>query len=180
MHLKWTSRALLTLALLLAGCASAPPRLTKHVGGEELTLEDLRGRVVLLNFWANWCKPCIKELPELMEASVRYGDQVVLVAVYYDFEARHRAAVDEWLKQVPESFASKVAWGNGTLLRQFPHPAIPTTYVLGRDGQIIETFQGALVGPEKQAALKAAILTGLGPDAEGASTVEEVESPSTP
>jgi hypothetical protein len=96
MSSKWTSRILITLALLLAGCASAPPRLTKHVRG------------------------------------------------------------------------------------QFPHPSIPTTYVLGRDGQIIETFKGALIGPENQAALQAAILKGLGPNAEGASTVEEVESPPTP
>lgn len=64
MHSKWAPRALLTLALLLAGCASAPPRIKKHVSGEELALEDLRGRVVLLNSWATWCKPCLLEIPE--------------------------------------------------------------------------------------------------------------------
>ncbi len=183
MYSKWTARVLLTLALLLAGCASAPPRLKKHVGGEELALEDLRGRVVLLNFWANWCKPCLLEIPELMKASERHGDQVVFVAAYYQFEAWHRASVDEWLKQVPESFSSKVAWGNGALLRQFPHRAIPTTYVLGRNGEVIESFTGAILDEKDKAALEAAIQRGLGnptppaPMPAGNSTVEEVEEP---
>ncbi len=77
----------LTCALLLGGCAApedaAPPRVGEparsyaaaDLGGEEVALEDFRGRVVLLNLWATWCTPCRMETPYLQSVYEEHADQ---------------------------------------------------------------------------------------------------------
>lgn len=59
----------------------APDFTLTTVTGETFTLSALRGKPVVLNFWATWCPPCRAELPELQAASGRYADQVVIVGV---------------------------------------------------------------------------------------------------
>ncbi len=49
--------------------------------GEEVTLSQLRGKVVFLNFWASWCPPCKQEMPAIQKAYEKYGDQVVFYGV---------------------------------------------------------------------------------------------------
>ena len=76
---------LLTLltSLLLTGCGQSEPsyRLTD---GNKLKFSELQGRVVLINYWAEWCKPCRKEIPELNALQQQYGDQVQVLGVNFD------------------------------------------------------------------------------------------------
>jgi len=81
--------------------AAGPPALKQHTSGNEVALADLRGRVVVLNFWADWCAPCIEEIPELVKVASNFGKQVLLVAVYYGDEFHHREEVERWLARQP-------------------------------------------------------------------------------
>lgn len=101
---KALRRSLLSLALGLAlavtGCAQGPMTLKHHVSGSEATLPDLKGHVVLLNFWATWCRPCLLEIPVLAGVASDYGPDVLFVAVYHGDEAKERDAVSEWLRRM--------------------------------------------------------------------------------
>ena len=68
---------LLLLPLLLLGCTEAPKDVPPSA------IEQLRGRWVIINYWAKWCHPCIREIPEL-NSSIRYYDQVSVLGVNYD------------------------------------------------------------------------------------------------
>jgi len=151
----------LLAAFALHGCAAGPPAFKQHTSGTQFALADLHGRVVLLNFWADWCAPCIEEIPQLVKVASDFGNQVLLVAVYYGDEFHHRDEVERWLSKQPPYFAHHISWGNLSLLGDFPHQALPTTYVLGKNGQVLETFVGAVVGQERTAQLRVAIQRGL-------------------
>jgi thiol-disulfide isomerase/thioredoxin len=154
-------RKLAACLLFCAACASPTPRLKQHATGAEFSLQDFRGRIVLLNFWADWCNPCMEEIPELLQITSDYGGKVLLVAVYYDEEVRHRQSVERWLQKQPPIFTKHIVWGNRELLFQYPHPGLPTTYLLGRNGGTLEVFQGAVLGVDRTTSLRQAIQRGL-------------------
>ncbi|ATY34630.1 thioredoxin [Sphingomonas psychrotolerans] len=56
-------------------------------GGKKLTIADFRGKPVLLNLWATWCAPCVKEMPTLDALAVREGEKLQVLTVSQDFEA---------------------------------------------------------------------------------------------
>jgi len=116
---------------------------------------------MLLNFWATWCKPCMIEIPELATVAGQFGDQVSFVAVYYQPESKAGPQVTSWLRSQPDYFAHQVAWGNSALHALFPHPLLPTTYVVGRGGVVVTKFEGSITGEARVAELRAAIESGL-------------------
>jgi thiol-disulfide isomerase/thioredoxin len=83
-HRRWIA---ITLLLLAAGAVwiwyTQPPLdfTLPTLQGEEFTLSAMRGKPVVLNFWATWCEPCKRELPSLQRAAEHYGDQVIIVGV---------------------------------------------------------------------------------------------------
>lgn len=155
-------RKLLTFALAVAitGCAEGPAMMKHHVSGAEATIPDLRGHVVLLNFWATWCRPCLLEIPVLAQVAADFGPDVLFVAVYHADEGSERGAVTEWLLHKPGYVADQLVWGTPALHDAYPHPALPTTYVLGRDGQLIIKFEGAILG-KREAELRDVIQRAL-------------------
>ena len=77
--------ALLLLVLLSACNGGRPPRIgetapdfTLAEGGRNVTLSQLRGKPVLLNFWASWCPPCVEETPSLVQLQKQLGDKVTV------------------------------------------------------------------------------------------------------
>lgn len=65
---------------------AAPAFAFADAGGAKRTLADFRGKPVLLNLWATWCAPCVKEMPTLDALAVRAGDRLQVVTVSQDFE----------------------------------------------------------------------------------------------
>jgi thiol-disulfide isomerase/thioredoxin len=111
--------------------------------GARLPVRSLRGRPLVLNFWATWCPPCVKEMPELdrfaQSAGVR-GWQVLGVAI------DQAEAVRSFLQATPVGFPVAVAGVDGLgLVRQLGNAAgaLPFTVVLAADGRILQRKMGA-------------------------------------
>jgi thiol-disulfide isomerase/thioredoxin len=124
----------LTALLSLLACTentgtSLPPR-----------LEALRGQWVVINYWASWCTPCIKEIPELNALDEQYS-QVTVLGVNYD--GASGAELELQRQQLGVTFASLEADPAAQL--GTPRPVVlPTTLILDPTGQLVTT----LVGPQ--------------------------------
>jgi peroxiredoxin len=111
------------------------------LAGGNFSMADLRGKVVLVNFWATSCVSCVAEMPKLVEAWRRYGPRgydTVAVAMSYD----HPNAVAEFAQQRALPFHVALD-ADGHVARAFGNVDVtPTTYLLDKRGRIIATYVG--------------------------------------
>ena len=108
------------------------------LSGERFRLEDLRGKVVMLNFWATWCTPCRIDLPHI-EAMHREFSEKGLVVLGVNSESGALAA--RFFAEHGYSFPSLVDVEDG-IARSFSVTSLPTTIVIGRDGNISSYLVG--------------------------------------
>ncbi len=122
----------------------------KDIYGVERKLSDLRGRVVVLNFWATYCGPCVKEMPDLVVIQNQYAALgVQVVGASLDTPAE-RKAVRKFITNLKINFPIWLGATTKDLARFGFGPAIPSTAIIGRDGKIVAVFRGAI----NQATLK--------------------------
>ena len=111
--------------------------------GERLKLRDLRGKVVLVNFWATICPACVKEMLELVKTYERYrarGLEIVAVAVSYD----PPAFVKEFVEKNGLSFPVALD-AQKEIVKAFGGvKVVPTTFVLDKDGQPVSRTLGLI------------------------------------
>jgi cytochrome c-type biogenesis protein len=112
-------------------------------------LSDYGGKTVVLNFWATWCGPCLKELPDLEQLALRRPDLVVL-AVSDESPEILRAATSARTARVNGYFADAAP---DDAIGQMAYQGRPTTLVIGRDGQVRNT----LIGAQTLASFEAAV-----------------------
>ncbi|HSN52593.1 MAG TPA: TlpA disulfide reductase family protein [Woeseiaceae bacterium] len=97
------------------------------------------GKVVVLDFWASWCEPCRRSFPWLNAMHDKYGREgLVIVGVNLDME---RADAQRFLDEYPADF-SIVYDADQALARQYEVVAMPSSYVIGRDGQLAAKHMG--------------------------------------
>lgn len=106
----------------------------------EGTLPDsLKGKVVLVDFWASWCVPCAESFPVMEKLHQTYKDQgLVVIAVSTD---EKRAAMEKFLKRHAVTF-SVVRDAAQKLVALADAPTMPTSYLIGRDGKIRSVHAG--------------------------------------
>ncbi|HZJ54303.1 MAG TPA: TlpA disulfide reductase family protein [Myxococcaceae bacterium] len=129
------------LTLVLAGCA-ATPRIVHDKSGATSTLEDLKGRAVVLTFWVDYCQPCMAQMPVVLDSVAAHGDQVVFLPVFSREKPGHR--LDGWLSTQPQWFRDQICWANDDFLRNYDRTLVPRTYVYGRNGRLVEQFDGMI------------------------------------
>lgn len=116
----------------------AKPFNLKTPEGKDISLASLRGKVVLLNFWGTWCKPCLKELPEFDRLYRRYRKHgLVVVAVATDTEP---GKVQEFAAQA--KLATKLALGGEPLSQQYDSPNFPFSFIIDGKGVIQASYRG--------------------------------------
>ncbi|MDQ6960659.1 MAG: TlpA disulfide reductase family protein [Mariprofundaceae bacterium] len=119
---------------------SAPDFSLVMLGGEEKALADYRGKVVLLHFWATWCVACRHEMPQIEQLWRRYRDDG-LVVLGVNVDRGNISGVRDFMHERKLSFPSVLDPGGGVRNR-YEVRALPTSYLINRDGKII----GRIIG----------------------------------
>jgi cytochrome c biogenesis protein CcmG/thiol:disulfide interchange protein DsbE len=160
MQIRFFRNAALVSACLLFSCGSAPTASVSETAqasaveeprpapdfalpdaqGNEVKLSDLKGKVVLLNFWATWCGPCKIEMPWFVEFQRDYKDKgFAVVAVSLDEEGWE--VVKPFAEDLKLNFP--VVVGDDELADKFGGiAALPTTFIIDKEGKITATHTG--------------------------------------
>jgi peroxiredoxin len=122
---------------------SAPAATFTTLEGKPIVLKELRGKVVLVNFWATTCPGCVKEMPELIETYRQYKDRgFEIVAVAMSYDPPNYVANFAQTRQLPFPVALDV---NGEHAHAFGDVQLtPTSFIIGKDGSILEQKLGEL------------------------------------
>jgi cytochrome c biogenesis protein CcmG/thiol:disulfide interchange protein DsbE len=108
--------------------------------GESMTLADLRGRPVVVNFWASWCPACIAEMPDFEAVHREFGDDVVFIG----FAIQDDRRASEQLAEETGVTYTLVEDPPGDFFRAFDGIAMPTTVLLTAEGELAEKHSGLL------------------------------------
>jgi cytochrome c biogenesis protein CcmG/thiol:disulfide interchange protein DsbE len=144
----WLVVLLATLALTACYSGSRPPRIgnaapdfTLQDSDRSISLHDLRGKVVILNFWATWCPPCVEEMPSLSQLHAKLQDrgvEVLGVSVDLDDDKYHRFLQDH---RVSLTTVRDPDQKTTALYGTFK---FPETYIIDRRGIVRRKFVGAV------------------------------------
>ncbi len=110
--------------------------------GSHLSLSDLQGRPVVINFWATWCGPCRLEMPELMRAATADPDLVLLAINTKEELDTVQPFADDFTMTTPVVLDSK-----GDVNNLYAVRGLPTTYFIDASGAISAIHQGVLIPP---------------------------------
>lgn len=142
-----------------------PPVTFPMLDGSKVELASLKGKVVLLDFWATWCGPCVRGLPKVAEVAGALAEQgVVFLAVNLDED---KETIRKFLDQ--KKLELRVAMADQKVGEQFGIDGIPHTVIVGRDGVVRAVHVGFGPGSEKKLAkdLQEALDAGKGEGKDG-------------
>lgn len=152
----------MTVAASDIGGQPAPDIKLKDLDGKEVSLADLKGKVVFVNFWATWCDPCRIEIPWLIEMQKKYGPRgFTVVGIAMDDEGKSAVApfvakerFDVNGQQLPMSYpiwlgTDEAADKFGGIL------GYPTSFLISRQGKQVEKFEGLKSQDELDKAIEA-------------------------
>ncbi len=137
----------LLLALVLFGCGKnkqnlekAPDFTLSNGYGETFTLSEQKGKMVIINFWATWCPPCQREIPDFIELYDTYKkDGLMIVGVSVDQTGWD--AVDKYIQNMKIQYP--VVMFTPEVVRNYDNfQSIPTTFIIDKKGRIVKKVTG--------------------------------------
>jgi len=174
MKLKLISLSTIILALFFVGCESKPKKAQEvqstivqekkeilkannytltTTTGDKITFEvsdgvlfskQLNGKMVLINFWATWCKPCIKEMPTFVELQEKYKNDFIIIGVLFEKE-KDQKELENFMKKYNVNFPVTVGTENFVLAKAFNDiKMIPESFLYNKEGFFIEKFIGEI------------------------------------
>jgi peroxiredoxin len=138
---------------------TAPDFIATALDGRQIRLDDLRGKVVLLDFWATWCAPCLAEMPNLKRAVDRYGKdgQFIVIGISLDSDAEF---VRRFVQQRGIGWA-QIVLGPAELnpvAKKYNVLGVPATFLIGPDGKVVaKDLRGLRLDAELTKLLPAAV-----------------------
>ena len=141
----------------IAKSTVAPDFSLESLDGKSVRLSDLRGKAVLLNFWATWCGPCKIEMPWFVELQNQYGAQgLQIVGVAMDDASKEDIA--KFAKSMGVNYPILI--GKESIGDQYGGiPALPESFFIGRDGKMVDKIIGLKGRGEIEDAIKKALNT---------------------
>lgn len=131
---------------LLANGSAAPDFVAKDQNGKEIRLSDLKGKVVVLDFWASWCAPCVASMPHTQDVAAKLQKEGLPVVVLAVDDAEKASAFDAWVKKNGAEYpALRFAYSPLEVQvssKLFKATGIPTQYVIDETGTIRASFIG--------------------------------------
>jgi peroxiredoxin len=135
----------------------APDFTLKTLDGKTLKLSDLRGKAVVLNFWATWCPPCKVELPWFVDLQKQYGPQgLQVVGISEDEGGKDKVAA--FVKEMGVNYTIAVD-DNSVSEKYGDVEDLPTTFYIDRDGKIVQFAMGLVDRSEIEEKMKVALAT---------------------
>ncbi|MFV0563177.1 TlpA family protein disulfide reductase [Malaciobacter mytili] len=115
------------------------------VENDILTSQDLKDKVVLINFWATWCPPCIKEMPTLTKLQDKYKDDFVIIGVLYE-KNKDLKELEAFMNKYKMNFPVTISEEeNFRMAKNFDDvKKIPESFLYGKDGKFLEKYVGLI------------------------------------
>jgi len=135
----------------LSAGSAAPPFALVGLDGKQYSLQDFRGKRVLLNFWATWCPPCREEMPLLQATYTRLASKgVVVIGVNAGEDVR---AVRQYVQELNLTFPILLETTQWKAVEGYQVPGLPTTYFIDSKGRLIDQNVGPLTEAKLQSYL---------------------------
>ena len=123
----------------VASSNKAPDFTLSDMHGNEVSLSDFKGNIVIINFWATWCGPCRFEIPDLIDLQEKYNGDLVVLGVSLDYDGP--SVVPQFAESLGISYP--VLYGNGQVAHRYGGvTGIPTTFVIDRDLNVYKRYIG--------------------------------------
>ncbi|MBU3569130.1 TlpA family protein disulfide reductase [Priestia aryabhattai] len=123
---------------------TAPPFTLSDTNGKSIQLADFKGKKVILNFWATWCPPCQKEMPDMQAFYEKYGNDVQLLAVNLTSSEGSKQAVSKFLKEKQFTFRVLLDDQDSVGSKKYRVSTIPTSYFIDEEGKIVQRVNGPM------------------------------------
>lgn len=130
---------LFTIGTSSVEAQTAPDFTLTDVNGDQVSLSDFSGKVIVLNFWATWCGPCRMEIPDFVDLQNKYEDDLVIIGVSLDKDGPR--AVEPFVKEYKINYP--IIYGSGQVVQDYGGiRGIPTTFIIDRDFNIQRKYVG--------------------------------------
>ncbi|HSP87513.1 MAG TPA: TlpA disulfide reductase family protein [Ignavibacteriaceae bacterium] len=108
--------------------------------GKKINLSDYKGKIVILDFWATWCGPCRRGIPDLVSIQKTYGDKVIVIGISLD-DDRTKNDVVPFLKEYEVNYP--VVYGTSEVVMNYGGiRAIPTSFIIDQKGNVVDKYMG--------------------------------------
>ena len=118
----------------------APATSFVDLTGSEVSLAQFSGKIVLVNLWATWCEPCLREMPSLERLQSRLGGKIVVVAISED---RGSKTVEPFIGKLGLKSVKIYLDPKSAMERAFKVQGLPTSFLIDREGRVLGRVEGA-------------------------------------
>jgi thiol-disulfide isomerase/thioredoxin len=119
----------------------APTISFADLAGNTLSLSEFAGKIILVNLWATWCEPCLREMPSLERLQARLGDKITVVAISEDRGGSK--AVEPFIAKLGLKSVKTYLDPKSTAERAFAVQGLPTSFLIDREGKVLGRVEGA-------------------------------------
>lgn len=151
--LRWMALALLGCLLSLSPALAAETATDftlRDINGKEMTLSQLKGKVVVMSFWATWCGPCKEEMPHLQAMFKELEAQGLVVLSISTDDARSASRVKPFIMKMGYTFPVLLDRESTVISSYNPSKTLPYTVVVDREGNVVRRTSGYNPGDENE------------------------------